>query len=185
MAPDGTRIEAEVVVSDFDARTTFTRLVPPYELEPEVGRAIRSGRYRGSVARVSLGLRALPVFDGVDVAALRGTLVVGSDVVSLERAWDQAKRGALPDRPYIEVAIPSIADPGLAPEGKHVLSAWVQCLATARGADAGAAGARGDRSDWPPSRRGSGDWWSTCGCPCRRIWRGGLDSRRGTFSAGR
>jgi phytoene dehydrogenase-like protein len=52
---DGSRIGAGVVVSDFDARATFTRLVPPYELEPEVGRAIRSGRYRGSVARVSLG----------------------------------------------------------------------------------------------------------------------------------
>ena len=135
---DGSRIGAGVVVSDFDARATFTRRVPPYELEPEVGRAIRSGRYRGSVARVSLGLRALPVFNGVDVAALRGTLVVEPDVTLLERAWDQAKRGQLPDRLYIEAAIPTVADPGLAPEGRHVLSAWVQWVP--RGADARAVG---------------------------------------------
>lgn len=124
--PDGTRLAADVVVSDFDARTTFTELVRPVDLGPEDNRAIANGRYRGSVGRVHLALGGLPAFDGVTAEALRGTLVLGSDVVSLERAWDQAKRGALPDRPYIEAAIPSIADPGLAPAGKHVLSAWVQ-----------------------------------------------------------
>ena len=123
---DGERIAADIVVSDFDARVTFTRLVPAYELDPEVNRAIRSTRYRGSVARVHLALRGLPEFTGVDREALRGTLVVAPDVASLERAWDQAKRGVVPSFPIIEAKLPSVSDPSFAPEGHHVLSAWVQ-----------------------------------------------------------
>jgi phytoene dehydrogenase-like protein len=120
------RIEAGAVVSDLDVRATFTRLVPAYEVPPEINRAIRALRYRGSVARVHLALRGLPAFNDVGAAALGGALVLAPGVDFLERAWDQAKRGAVPERPYIEVTVPSAADPGLAPEGSHVLSAWIQ-----------------------------------------------------------
>jgi phytoene dehydrogenase-like protein len=130
---DGERIAAELVISDFDARATFTRLVPPYELEPEVNRVLRGLRYKGSVARVHLALRGLPEFTGVDAEALRGTLMLAPDVSSLERAWDQAKRGKMPDRPFIEATLPSLSDPSLAPEGHHVLSAWVQYIPYGRG----------------------------------------------------
>lgn len=126
-------IAAEAVVSDFDVRTTFTKLVPAYELDPEVNRAVRNLRYRGSVARVHLALSALPVFNGVEPAALRGTLALIPVPDSLEKAWDQAKRGTVPARPYVEAAIPTVADPTLAPEGKHVLSAWVQYVPHGRG----------------------------------------------------
>jgi phytoene dehydrogenase-like protein len=130
---DGERIAAELVVSDYDARATFTRLVPPYELDPEVNRVIRNLRYKGSVARAHLALRGLPEFTGIDIEALRGTLVLAPDAASLERAWDQAKRGKMPDRPFIEATLPSLSDPSLAPEGHHVLSAWVQYIPYGRG----------------------------------------------------
>jgi phytoene dehydrogenase-like protein len=129
----GEHIAAGAVVSDLDVRATFTRLVAPYELGPEVNRAIRALRYRGTVARVHLALRSLPTFHGVDAAALGGTLVLAPDVTSIERAWDQAKRGAPPARPSIDVTLPTVNDPGLAPEGKHVLSAWVQYVPRGRG----------------------------------------------------
>lgn len=129
----GERIEAGAVVSDLDVRATFTRLVPPYELSPEENRAIRGLRYRGSVARVHVALRSLPVFKNVGAEALRGTLVLEPGVASLEKAWDQAKRGAVPSRPHVEVTVPSVADPGLAPGGQHVLSAWVQYVPHGRG----------------------------------------------------
>lgn len=138
----GERIEAGAVVSCLDVRATFTRLVPPYELPPEVNRAIRALRYRGSVARVHLALRDLPAFEGAGGEALRGTLVVAPDIASLERAWDEAKRAAnrkntgsaspgarapfVPSRPYVEVTVPSAADGSFAPGGGHVLSASVQ-----------------------------------------------------------
>lgn len=124
--PDGSLIEGDIVVSDYDARTTFTRLVSPRELDPEVNRAVRTVRYRGSVARVHLALDGLPRFTGVDSDALRGTLVLTPSIAAIERAWDQAKRGWVPSQPYLEICVPTLADPTLAPEGRHVLDAWVQ-----------------------------------------------------------
>jgi phytoene dehydrogenase-like protein len=130
---DGTRIEAKRVVSDHDARTTFTQLVSPRELDPEQNRAIGNLRRRGSVARINLALRELPAFAGVETEALRGTLVVAPDVAYLEKAWDQAKRGVASSHPYLEVTLPTIDDPSLAPPGQHVLSAWVQYVPYGRG----------------------------------------------------
>src|SRR5262249_5582044 len=127
------RIDAAIVVSDHDARTTFTELVSPRELEPEQNRAIGAVRYRGSVARVRLALRGLPRIEGVEPDALRGTLVVAPDAASIERAWDQGTRRVLPSRPYVEVCLPSVADPAFAPEGRHVLDAWVQYVPYGKG----------------------------------------------------
>ncbi len=121
----GERIAAAIVASDLDARATFTKLVSPSELEPELKRNLRSLRYRGTVARIQLAVRELPRF-AVESDALRGTLVVAGSLADMERTWDEAKRGALPERPYIELAIPTLDDPSLAPGGKHVLDLWVQ-----------------------------------------------------------
>ncbi len=95
---DGTILEAARVVSDLDARATFTRLVSPRALDPEQNRAVRALRYRGSVARVHLALRALPALRGVERSALGGTLVVAPNVAAIERAWDDGKRGQRVER---------------------------------------------------------------------------------------
>jgi phytoene dehydrogenase-like protein len=122
----GESISAAQIVSDYDARHTFTQLVDPPELAPEFNRAVANIRYNGAVARINLALRELPAFEGVDQAALRGTLVLAPSVAQIEQAFDSAKHGDLSDRPYIEACIPSLADPALAPAGQHVLSAWLQ-----------------------------------------------------------
>lgn len=122
----GEVIAAERLISDYDARHTFTRLVEPPELEPEFNRAVRNIRYNGAVARVNFALRELPEFAGIGADALGGTLVLAPSAEQLERAWDSAKRGRLADQPYIEASIPSLADPTLAPDGRHVLSVWLQ-----------------------------------------------------------
>ena len=124
--PSGEIIAAERVISDYDARHTFTRLVDPPELEPEFNRAVRNIRYNGAVARVNFALRELPEFVGLNDDALRGTLALAPSVAQLERAFDSAKRGRLADQPYIEASIPTLADPTLAPAGQHVLSVWMQ-----------------------------------------------------------
>jgi phytoene dehydrogenase-like protein len=123
---NGETIAAERVISDYDARHTFTQLVGPPELEPEFNRAVTNIRYNGAVARINLALRELPRFTNVSDAALRGTLVLAPGLAQLEQAFDGAKYGDLSSHPYIEACIPTLADPALAPAGQHVLSIWLQ-----------------------------------------------------------
>ncbi len=122
----GETIAATRVISDYDARHTFTRLVDPPELEPEFNRAVANIRYNGAVARVNLALRELPSFTGIAEDALRGTLVLAPSIAQLEKAFDGAKYGGVSDQPAIEANIPTLADPTLAPAGQHVLSIWLQ-----------------------------------------------------------
>jgi phytoene dehydrogenase-like protein len=122
----GETIAAARVISDYDARHTFTQLVDPPELEPEFNRAVANIRYNGSVARINLALRELPHFTGIADNALRGTLVIAPSLAQLEQAFDGAKYGDVSGQPYIEASIPTLADPTLAPAGQHVLSIWLQ-----------------------------------------------------------
>lgn len=119
-------IEATAIVSDYDARCTFQKLVSPTELEPEFNRAVRQLHYNGSVARINFALKELPQFEGLSEDALRGTLVYAPTVSHIERASDSLKYGEVSKDPYLEVTIPTIADPSLAPSGKHVMSVWFQ-----------------------------------------------------------
>jgi phytoene dehydrogenase-like protein len=122
----GDAIEAATIVSDFDARYTFTNLVPPPELEPEFNRAVKHIRYSGSVVRINLALRELPNFNGVAEEALHGTLTLSPSLEYLERAFDGGKYGDISKQPFIEVTVPSAGDNTLAPNGKHVISIWMQ-----------------------------------------------------------
>jgi len=44
----------------------------------------------------------------------------------MERAYDDAKYGHWSRRPYIDMIIPTLVDPSMAPPGKHVISCFVQ-----------------------------------------------------------
>jgi phytoene dehydrogenase-like protein len=124
---DGTEITAGAVVSNADPRRTFLQLVEPVELDPSFLTKIRNYRARGTVAKVHLALNSIPSFRGVaNPADLHGRIHIAPGIDYLERSFDASKYGELPQDPYLDVTIPTIADPSLAPAGKHVLSAHVQ-----------------------------------------------------------
>ena len=78
-------------------------------------------------SKLNLALSGLPRFKGAaDESALRGRIHVGDDIDTLERAFDDAKYGGVSKRPYLDVTIPSLTDPSLAPAGQHVMSVYVQ-----------------------------------------------------------
>ena len=79
------------------------------------------------MAKINLGLGSLPVFRGVaNPADLRGRIHIGPSIDYLERAFDASKYGAISPEPYLDMALPTLNDPSLAPPGKHVLSIHVQ-----------------------------------------------------------
>lgn len=124
----GEIIKASQVISDYDARYTFTKLVSPVDLEPEFNREVKRIFYKGSVARINLALSDLPDFAGISQEALKGTLVISPSLAYLEKAFDSCKYGVPASQPYIEISIPSLSDPTLAPSGKHVMSIWIQYI---------------------------------------------------------
>jgi phytoene dehydrogenase-like protein len=89
---------------------------------------IRRYKFRGSSGKVNLALDRLPEFTALPGAGrhLRGAISISPSVEYMERAYDDAKYGRYSRRPYIDVVIPSLTDPSIAPPGKHVMSCFVQ-----------------------------------------------------------
>src|SRR5687767_8205792 len=125
---DGEEIFAGIVASSVDPRLTFQRLLDPDLLPDEFVEDIRRYKFRGSSAKVNLALDALPDFTALKGAGphLRGAISISPSVDYMDRAYDDAKYGRFSRRPYMDIVIPSLTDPSVAPPGKHVMSCFVQ-----------------------------------------------------------
>ncbi len=124
----GEEIRARTVVSSLDPRRTFLQLVEAKELPDEFVRDIGRFKFRGSSGKVNLALGALPDFTCMPGAGphLRGAMSISPSMEYVERAYDDAKYGEFSRQPYMDIVIPSLIDPGMAPPGKHVMSIFVQ-----------------------------------------------------------
>ncbi|GMR11678.1 MAG: NAD(P)/FAD-dependent oxidoreductase [Anaerolineae bacterium] len=125
---DGTELRARKVVSSLDPRRTFLDLVSPDLLPADLVADVGRFRFRGSSGKVNLALDAAPEFTcwPGEGAHLRGAISISPSIDYLERAYDQAKYGEFSHRPFIDIVIPSMIDPDMAPPGKHVMSCFVQ-----------------------------------------------------------
>ncbi len=125
---DGEELSANVVSSSVDPHLTFEKFLEPAELPGDFLEGVRRYKFRGSSGKVNLALDALPnfkCFPGPG-AHLRGAISISPSMDYMERAYDDAKYGHYSRRPYIDMVIPSLTDPSVAPPGKHVLSCFVQ-----------------------------------------------------------
>ena len=125
---NGDEIEAEVVVSSVDPNLTFLKMIEPGQLPDDFLEEVRRYKFRGSSGKVNLALDALPDFKCLPGpgAHLRGAISISPSVDYMERAYDEAKYGHYSSRPYIDMVIPTLTDPSVAPPGKHVMSCFVQ-----------------------------------------------------------
>jgi len=120
---DGETIKADRIISATDPRRTFLKLVGVEHLEIGFTNRIRRLRCDGFVAKLHVALNGLPEFDRLDRAD--GRIIIAPDMDAIEFAYDHAKHGELPEKPVMEIVIPSVHDASLAPAGQHVLSAHV------------------------------------------------------------
>jgi len=153
----GTEIAARLVVSNADPRRTLLELVDPAWLDPEHAAAARNIRTRGTVAIVQLALGGLPAFTDARDGSLSGRIQLGASLDELERAFDGVKYGKLPEKPFLTVTIPSLTDPSLAPEGKHVLHVWAQYAPYRLAPSGGIGGESTAEGTWDERRDELGD----------------------------
>ncbi|MCU0505980.1 MAG: NAD(P)/FAD-dependent oxidoreductase [Chloroflexi bacterium] len=127
----GEEIDAPVVASALDPKTTILSLLDPMTAGPTLRWRAGNVRTPGSVTKVNLALSSLPAFpaagSGEDGAKrLRGRILLADGVDAVERAFDASKYGRVSDELVLEATIPSLVDRSLAPEGRHVMSVIAQ-----------------------------------------------------------
>jgi len=127
---DGGRYSARNIISAADMRTTFLKLIDPYYMEAKFIERVRKIKYRGTMARMHFALDRLPTFSGIDGDShlLSGHVQIAPTVEYLQKASDAAKYGDRSTQPYLDIQIPTLTDPSLAPAGKHILSATVKYM---------------------------------------------------------
>lgn len=123
--PSGQEIMARVVVSNADAKRTFLKMVDPLHLDPSFVTKVRSIKSRGVSAKVNLALDRYPKWKGLKGETNPANVCIAPSMDYLERAFDDAKYGSYSKSPYLDIAIPSVVDPSVAPAGKHVMSVYV------------------------------------------------------------
>ena len=125
----GEEIEAAVVVSGVDPKVTFLRLMDPAELPPDFAVRIRTFRCEGTSCKINLALNGLPDFralPGAPAPQHRATMHICPSVEYVERAWDDAKHGRPSQSPMLEMTVPTMYDPALAPAGRHIMGIFLQ-----------------------------------------------------------
>jgi phytoene dehydrogenase-like protein len=124
---NGDELEANMVISGCDPRLTFMGFVGEEHLDGDFVKRIKQYKFRGSSGKVNLAVDRLPEFMGREGSEfLRGDVAIAPSIDYLERAYDEAKYGSFSRRPYINVVIPTLMDPSVAPPGKHIISMFVQ-----------------------------------------------------------
>ena len=125
---NGDELYADIVVSNLDAKRTFTQCFDPNDLPEGIYDKAKNFKIRGSSGKVNIALDGLPKFTGVPDNRFvnRGGQTFAGSLETMERAYDCWKHGRFSDDPFIETIIPSAWDPTVAPPGKHWMSCFIQ-----------------------------------------------------------
>jgi phytoene dehydrogenase-like protein len=125
---NGDEVRARIVVSNLDAKRTFTRIMDKADLPDGIFEKASNFKIRGSSGKINIALSSLPRFTGVPDNRYinRGGQTFNGSLETMERAYDCWKRGRWSDDPFIEAVIPSGWDPTVAPPGCHWMSNFIQ-----------------------------------------------------------
>jgi len=125
---NGDEYYADTVVSNLDFKRTFLKIMDEKDLRPEFLKQVRNFKIRGSSGKLNIALDGLPEFPalGKDHPLLSADMHFMDSIERLEMAYDDWKGGSWSKDPYVDLLIPSLTDPSMAPPGKHYMSVFVQ-----------------------------------------------------------
>ncbi len=122
----GETIMAKVIVSAIHPVTTLKGLLQPGLIDTGLARCLTHVRTKGDAAKLHLALDRVPQFSGVKPEDHKSRIVIAPSLHHVERAFNPAKYGEFSSDPVMEITLPSLNDPTLAPNGGCTLSAVVQ-----------------------------------------------------------
>jgi phytoene dehydrogenase-like protein len=125
---NGNEYRAKIVVSNLDPRRTYTKIFDPQDLPPAIVEKAKNWKIRGSSGKLNIALDGLPEFPalGRNNPLAFGDMHFLDSLEKMERAYDDWKNGTWSKEPYLDLLIPSMTDPTMAPPGKHFMSVFVQ-----------------------------------------------------------
>ncbi|MBL8221185.1 MAG: NAD(P)/FAD-dependent oxidoreductase [Bryobacterales bacterium] len=126
---NGEEVSAPVVASNLDPIITFLKLTEERHLPGDFVQQMRRYRSEGTSCKVNLALSGLPDFTmlpGTPGPQHRATMHICPNLDYVEHAWDDAKYGRPSEKPLLEMTVPTLYDPSLAPPGKHIMGIFLQ-----------------------------------------------------------
>ena len=125
---NGDEYLAKNVVSNADVKRTFLKLTDPEHLPPNFIKKVNNFKIRGSSGKVNIALDSMPKFPGVsdNNPCLKGDIHFTDSIERMERAYDDWKMGTWSRDPFLDMMIPTLTDPTMAPPGQHFMSCFVQ-----------------------------------------------------------
>jgi len=125
---NGDEIFADKLVSNLDVKRTFLKVVEKENIPDDFYNAVKNFKIRGSSGKLNIALDDLPIWKSIPEGDPAGTgdLHITQSIEEMESAYDDWKDGRWSKLPYVDMCIPSINDPTMAPQGKHYMSVFVQ-----------------------------------------------------------
>lgn len=125
---NGEEIDARVVVSGMDVKRTFLKCMDKADLDPDFYTRVTNFKIRGSSGKLNIALDGMPSFPALPKGSplLDGDMHFIDSMERMERAYDDWKDGTWSKDPYIDMVIPTVTDPTMAPPGKHFMSCFIQ-----------------------------------------------------------
>ncbi len=122
----GEELRARRILSNADPKRTFLRLCDPADLAPDFTAKIRAYRCQGTSMKINLALSELPMVQGLPEGGPQryhtGIMELNPFIPDMDFQQAQAVQGIAADPAHIELCFPTVHDPSLAPEGRHIMT---------------------------------------------------------------
>ena len=123
---DGKKVSASIVVSNADPKRTFLDLLEEGTLDAEFTHRVSKLRAFGTSLKINLAMTGPLDFkarSGTEIGPQHQALTdVGPSLAYIQKAYDAAKWGRLPEEPPLSIFCQTAWDGTMAPPGVHTLS---------------------------------------------------------------
>jgi phytoene dehydrogenase-like protein len=126
----GEEFRAKAVLSNAEPKRTFLQFCADADLDKDFLKRISRFKSESGVIKLNIALKELPSFSCLPGTA-PGLQHAGSCDITptpdwVQEAYEDAARGELSRKPYIEAYMQSATDPSVAPAGYHTISMFCQ-----------------------------------------------------------